>query len=100
MDWPENDYHFELPEDTFEGDNIPVPLPNGTAMQVFASDPDDPETDNARVAFDILPSSAPDDARNIFYVSSAGQDNSDSQLKMNGYSSFWWYSSLFLIGLI
>ena len=86
MDWPENDFSFELPEDTFEGDNIPVPLPNGTEMQVFASDPDDPETDNAQLTFSILPSSTPDDARNIFYVSSVGRDHSVSYLKVNGYS--------------
>ena len=65
---PENDFAFELPEDAYQGTVIPVPLPDGTALTVKATDPDDPDTNNAKLVYSLLPDSTPDDANDLFYV--------------------------------
>ena len=68
---PEDGFSFELPEDTFKGTAIPVPLPNGTALTVKAVDQDDPDTQNAVLSYSLLSTSTPDDAKDLFYVSNA-----------------------------
>ncbi|XP_043210987.1 cadherin-23-like [Amphibalanus amphitrite] len=65
---PGDGFELVVPEDTYQkGDAVPVVMANGTAVVVCASDPDDPDTDNARLSYN-LDGSTPDDATTLFYL--------------------------------